>query len=90
MSTRRNNGSHYENHHRAAELQNLPAHAHRVAEAAHGKHKQEHVTGPEQSRYAQEHHPKTKAAGSTGSESHGTDPLHPDNAVNEIAEDTEI
>ncbi|HXE62884.1 MAG TPA: DUF2934 domain-containing protein [Bryobacteraceae bacterium] len=32
MSTRRNNGSHYENHQRAAELQDAPAHAHRVAE----------------------------------------------------------
>jgi hypothetical protein len=35
MSTRHNNGSHYENHQRAAELHDAAAHAHRVAEA-HG------------------------------------------------------
>jgi Protein of unknown function (DUF2934) len=33
MSTRYNNGSHYENHQRAAELHDAAAHAHRVAEA---------------------------------------------------------
>ena len=32
MSTRYNNGSHYENHQRAAELHDVAAHAHRVAE----------------------------------------------------------
>ena len=36
MSTRYNNGSHYENHQRAAELHDGAAHAHRVAEQ-HGK-----------------------------------------------------
>jgi hypothetical protein len=33
MSTRYNNGSHYENHQRAAELHDIAGHAHRVAEA---------------------------------------------------------
>ena len=51
MSTRYNNGSHYENHQRAAELQDAAAHAHRVAEQ-HGK--QEHLTGHEQSRQTDE------------------------------------
>ena len=64
MSTRFNNGSHYENHQRAAELQDGAAHAHRVAEQ-HGK--QEHLTGHEQSRQADEqshdpHRPHTGAA----------------------------
>ena len=52
MSTRYNNGSHYENHQRAAELHDAGAHAHRVAEQ-HGK--QDHLTGHEQSRQADEH-----------------------------------
>ena len=52
MSTRYNNGSHYENHQRAAELHDLAAHAHRAAEQ-HGK--QEHETGHERSRRALEH-----------------------------------
>lgn len=51
MSTRYNNGSHYENHQRAAELQNLAAHAHRAA-GQHGQ--QDHLTPHEQSRLAQE------------------------------------
>ena len=55
MSTRFNNGSHYENHPRAAELRDVPAHSHSVAEQ-HGK--QEHLTGHERSRQALEdsHH----------------------------------
>jgi hypothetical protein len=52
MSTRYNNGSHYENHQRAAELQDAAAHAHRAGEQ-HGK--QEHLTGHEQTRQALEH-----------------------------------
>lgn len=52
MSTRYNNGSHYENHPQAAELHDVAGHAHRVAEE-HGK--QEHLTGHEQSRQAHEH-----------------------------------
>jgi hypothetical protein len=42
MSTRYNNGSHYENHQRAAELHDGAAHAHRVGEE-HGK--QEYSNG---------------------------------------------
>ncbi len=52
MSTRYNNGSHYENHQRAAELHDLAAHAHRAAET-HGK--QDHETGKEHSSRALEH-----------------------------------
>jgi hypothetical protein len=55
MSTRYNNGSHYENHQRAAELHDLAAHAHRVAEQ-HGK--QDRLTGHEHSRQALEHSQK--------------------------------
>ena len=53
MSTRHNNGSHYENHFRAAELHDLAAHAHRAAEYQHGK--QDHRSGQELSRQALEH-----------------------------------
>jgi hypothetical protein len=56
MSTRYNNGSHYENHQRAAELHDAAAHAHRSAAVAHGK--QDHETGHEQSRQALEHSEK--------------------------------
>jgi hypothetical protein len=52
MSTRYNDGSHYENHQRAAELHDGAAHAHRVGEQ-HGK--QDHLTGHEHSRQAPEH-----------------------------------
>jgi hypothetical protein len=51
MSTRYNDGSHYENHQRATELQDYPAHAHRVGEE-HGK--QEHLTPHELSRLERE------------------------------------
>ena len=53
MSTRYNNGSHYENHQRAAELHYQAAHAHRSAAEQHGK--QDHQTGQEHSRQALEH-----------------------------------
>jgi hypothetical protein len=53
MSTRYSGGSHYENHHRAAELHDLAAHAHRSADEQHGK--QDHLTGQEHSRQALEH-----------------------------------
>jgi len=53
MSTRYNNGSHYENHQRAAELHDLAAHAHRSAAEAHEKG--DHQTGQELSRRALEH-----------------------------------
>jgi len=52
MSTRHNNGSHYENHQRAAELHDAAAHAHRVAEQ---QRNQDHLTGHEHSRQALEH-----------------------------------
>ena len=52
MSTRYKNGSHYENHQRAAELHDVAAHAHRVAEQ-HGEG--EHQSGQEHSRQALEH-----------------------------------
>jgi hypothetical protein len=52
MSTRYNNGSHYENHQRAAELHDVAAHAHRVAEQ-HGSG--ESLTGHESSRQELEH-----------------------------------
>ena len=52
MSTRYNNGSHYENHQRAAELHDGSAHAHRSAAEQRGK--QDHLTGQEQSRQALE------------------------------------
>jgi hypothetical protein len=53
MSTRYNNGSHYENHQRAAELNDSAAHAHRSA--AEGHEKQDHQTGQDRSRRALEH-----------------------------------
>ena len=53
MSTRYNNGSHYENHQRAAELHDSAAHAHRSASETHEK--QDHQTGQEHSRQALEH-----------------------------------
>jgi hypothetical protein len=63
MSTRYNDGSHYENHQRAAELHDVAAHAHRAAEQ-HGQ--EEHLTGHEHSRQALEHsenaHQLTQAA----------------------------
>jgi DUF2934 family protein len=52
MSTRYNNGSHYENHQRAAELHDIAAHAHRTAEQ---QGKSDHLTGPEHSRQALAH-----------------------------------
>jgi hypothetical protein len=53
MSTRYNNGSHYENHQRAAELHDQAAHSHRSAADHNGK--QDHQTGQEQSARAREH-----------------------------------
>jgi Protein of unknown function (DUF2934) len=50
MSTRRNNGSHYENHQQAAELHDLGAHAHRAAARKTGS-----PDGRELSRQALDH-----------------------------------
>lgn len=67
MSTRHNNGSHYENHQRAAELNDLAAHSHRVAEQ---QGNQDHLTAHEQSRKTLEHfeepHPQTQAPPTVG------------------------
>jgi len=52
MSTRYNDASHYENHQRAAELEDGAAHAYRVAEQ---QGKQDHLTGHERTRQASEH-----------------------------------
>jgi hypothetical protein len=52
MSTRFNNGSHYENHQRAAELQDGAAHAHRAGEQ---NGQQDHLSGHERSRQELEH-----------------------------------
>ena len=63
MSTRHNNGS---QDHRAAELHDGAAHAHRVAEQ---QGKLDHLTGHEHSRQALEHshdaHRHTRAAATT-------------------------
>ncbi len=56
MSARYNNGSHYENHQRAAELHDGAAHAHRSVADAHEK--LDHQTGQELSRQALEHSQK--------------------------------
>jgi hypothetical protein len=53
MSTRYNNGSHYENHQKAADLHDGAAHTHRRSAEEHEK--QDHQTGQEQSRQALEH-----------------------------------
>jgi hypothetical protein len=67
MSTRYNNGSHYENHQEAAELQDGAAHAHRVGEQ---QGKQQFLTGHEHSRQALEHsraaHQQTQAVSGHG------------------------
>jgi len=60
MSTRYNNGSHYENHQRAEELHDGAAHAHRVGEQ-HGK--QDHLTAHEHSRQQLEHFPEPHKMG---------------------------
>jgi hypothetical protein len=69
MSTRYNDGSHYENHQRAAELQEAAEHAHRAAEQQHGK--QDHLTGHEQSRQALEHPGETHHESQTPTVGHG-------------------
>jgi Protein of unknown function (DUF2934) len=68
MSTRYNNGSHYENHPQAAELHDLAAHAHRVGEE-HGQ--QEHLTGHEKSRQAHEHSPEDQRQAHEATVGHG-------------------
>ena len=53
MSNRKNNGSSDQHHQRSAEIHDTPAHAHLAAAETHGK--QDHQTGHEHSRQAQEH-----------------------------------
>jgi hypothetical protein len=68
MSTRYNDASHYENHPRAAELQDGAAHAHRVAEQ---QGKQDHLTGHEHTRQATEHSRNTHDAPNGATVGHG-------------------
>jgi hypothetical protein len=73
MSNRYNNGPQYDNHQRVAELQDTAAHAHRVA--AERPDEQDHKTGHEASRQAQEHaekaHPLTPEAHPKAHTEHG-------------------
>jgi len=57
MSIRRRGGSHDENDRRTTELQDGPAHEHRVADLSG---KQEHLTGHEHSRQVLEHSSETQ------------------------------
>jgi hypothetical protein len=68
MSTRYNNGSHYENHQRAAELEDLAAHAHRVAEQ---QEQQDHLSAHERSRQALEHAPEDHTHTGAATVGHG-------------------
>jgi hypothetical protein len=68
MSTRYNNGSHYENHQRADELEDVAAHAHRVAEQ---QGKQDHLSAHEQTRQALEHSHDSHHNSLTGTVGHG-------------------
>jgi hypothetical protein len=68
MSTRYNDGSHYENHQRAAELEDGAAHAHRVAEQ---NGKQDHLTAHEQTRQALEHSKDSHHDSHTATVGHG-------------------
>src|ERR1700679_1785095 len=68
MSTRYNDGSHYENHQRAAELENGAAHAHRVAEQ---QGKQDHLSAHEQTRQALEHSRDSQHDSETATVGHG-------------------
>ena len=68
MSQRYKDGSHYEDHQRADELQDGGAHAHRVGEQ-HGK--QDHPTGREHSRQQIEHSPEAHEHSQTTTTGHG-------------------
>jgi hypothetical protein len=68
MPTRHNNGSHYDSHQRGAELQDVGAHAHRVAEQ---QGKPDHLTAHEQSRHALEHSPDEHPNAGTPTVGHG-------------------
>ena len=68
MSTRYNDGSHYENHQRATELEDGAAHAHRVGEL---DGKQEHLTGNEHTRQTFEHVQEDQRQGHKATVGHG-------------------
>lgn len=70
MSTRYNNGSHYENHQRAAELHDGAAHAHRAGEQ-HGQ--AEHLSAHERSRQALEFSREAGSRSHTDSVRHGAE-----------------
>jgi len=72
MSKRYNDGSHYENHPRAAELHEGAAHAYIVGEQ-HGQ--QEHLTGSEYSRQELEHSPESHENSHAGTVGHGIAPF---------------
>jgi hypothetical protein len=68
MSTRFNNGSHYENHPMAAELENAGMHAHDTAEH---NGKQDHLTGQEHTRQIHEHAPGSHGDAQAPTVGHG-------------------
>ena len=68
MSTRYNDGSHYENHQRAKELEDVAAHAHRAA-SEHGQ--EEHESGHERTRQALEHSHASHEETHTATVGHG-------------------
>jgi len=68
MSQRFNNGSHYENHQRAAEMHELAAHAHQVAEL---EKEGSHLSGHEHSRRALEHSEKAHQLTHAATVGHG-------------------
>lgn len=70
MSKRFNNGSHYENHQRAAELHDQAAHAHRAA-GPNGKG--DHLTAHELSRRAHEYSTKVHGEIHAAGVGHGTE-----------------
>jgi len=72
MSKRYNDGSHYENHPRAAELHEGAAHAYIVGEQ-HGQ--QEHLTGSEHSRQELESSPESHENSHAGTVGHGIAPF---------------
>jgi Protein of unknown function (DUF2934) len=72
MSTRYNDGSHYENQERASELHDAGAHAHRAGEQ---QGKQDHLTGHEHSRQALADSQEAPKQTQTASASHGIAPF---------------
>jgi hypothetical protein len=71
MSTRYKNGSHYENHQRAAELHDVAAHSHNVAEQGN----RDHLTGHEHSRQELEHSSQKSEQTHAATAGHGISPF---------------